>query len=117
MENGSRNHIGTFSKIRADRSSNGKIRQWTSDSLGAVSIGLAIEGFRLLRLIGKPAAKPNRATNLAFENTTTLVTAGLIATSIVEEKKISRTSARLTQLTRGAHAYLSRLYSETDKIP
>jgi protein-S-isoprenylcysteine O-methyltransferase Ste14 len=52
------------------------VRQAASWFLGAASIGLAIEGFRLLRLIGKPATTGARSTNLAFENTTTLVTAG-----------------------------------------
>jgi protein-S-isoprenylcysteine O-methyltransferase Ste14 len=52
-------------------------RQWVSWSLGAASIGLAIEGFRLLRLIGRPTpAAARRSTNLPFENTTTLVTVG-----------------------------------------
>ncbi|MGB9455072.1 MAG: hypothetical protein WCB12_03455 [Bryobacteraceae bacterium] len=52
------------------------IRQLVSWFLGAVSIGLAIEGFRLLRLIGRPVATTVRSTNLTFENTTTLVTVG-----------------------------------------
>jgi len=51
-------------------------RQLVSWFLGAVSIGLAIEGFRLLRAIGRPAPTAARSTNLAFENTTTLVTVG-----------------------------------------
>ena len=51
-------------------------RQLVSWLLGAVSIGLAIEGFRLLHAIGKPAPVAARSTNLAFENTTTLVTVG-----------------------------------------
>ena len=44
--------------------------------LGAISIGLAIEGFRLLKIIGRPAASRVESANLAFENTTTLVTVG-----------------------------------------
>lgn len=44
--------------------------------LGAVSIGLAIEGFRLLRVIGRPAPTNVESANLAFEKTTTLVTIG-----------------------------------------
>ena len=44
--------------------------------LGAVSIGLAVEGFRLLRVIGRPKPAAAESTNLAFENTTTLVTVG-----------------------------------------
>jgi protein-S-isoprenylcysteine O-methyltransferase Ste14 len=52
------------------------VRQLVSWFLGAVSIGLAIEGFRLLRLIGRPVATTARSTNLTFENTTTLVTVG-----------------------------------------
>lgn len=52
------------------------IRQLVSWFLGAVSIGLAIEEFRLLRLIGRPVATTARSANLTFENTTTLVTVG-----------------------------------------
>jgi protein-S-isoprenylcysteine O-methyltransferase Ste14 len=51
-------------------------RQLVSWFLGAVSIGLAIEGFRLLRLIGRPAPTVAGSTNLAFENTTELVAVG-----------------------------------------
>ncbi len=51
-------------------------RQLVSWFLGAASIGLAIEGFRLLRLIGRPVRTAARSTNLPFENTTTLVTVG-----------------------------------------
>jgi protein-S-isoprenylcysteine O-methyltransferase Ste14 len=51
-------------------------RQLVSWFLGAVSIGLAIEGFRLLRVIGRPAPTAARSANLAFENTTALVTVG-----------------------------------------
>jgi protein-S-isoprenylcysteine O-methyltransferase Ste14 len=51
-------------------------RQLVSWFLGAVSIGLAIEGFRLLRAIGRPAPTAARSANLPFENTTTLVTIG-----------------------------------------
>jgi protein-S-isoprenylcysteine O-methyltransferase Ste14 len=51
-------------------------RQLVSWFLGAASIGLAIEGFRLLRLIGRPTPTASRDTNLPFENTTTLVTVG-----------------------------------------
>ena len=51
-------------------------RQLVSWFLGAASIGLAIEGFRLLRLIGRPTPAAVRSTNLPFENTTTLVTVG-----------------------------------------
>ena len=51
-------------------------RQLVSYLFGAVSIGLAIEGFRLLRVIGRPAPASVASTNLAFENTTTLVTVG-----------------------------------------
>ena len=52
------------------------VRQLVSWFLGAVSIGLAIEGFRLLRAIGRPAPTAARSANLPFENTTTLVTVG-----------------------------------------
>jgi len=51
-------------------------RQLVSWFLGTVSIGLAIEGFRLLRVIGWPAPAAPRSTNLAFENTTELVAVG-----------------------------------------
>ena len=53
------------------------LRQVVSFFLGAISIGLAIEGFRLLRLVGQPGARPQApGTNLPFENTTALVTVG-----------------------------------------
>jgi protein-S-isoprenylcysteine O-methyltransferase Ste14 len=51
-------------------------RQLASYFFGAVSIGLAIEGFRLLWVIGRPAATSVESANLAFENTTALVTVG-----------------------------------------
>jgi protein-S-isoprenylcysteine O-methyltransferase Ste14 len=51
-------------------------RQLAAWFLGAVSIGLAIEGFWLLRVIGRPAPAGVESANLAFENTTTLVTVG-----------------------------------------
>ncbi len=51
-------------------------RQIASYVLGAVSIALAVEGFRLLAMIGKPSHEVTQSTNLAFENTTTLVTSG-----------------------------------------
>ena len=52
-------------------------RQLLSYFLGAASIGLAIEGFRLLRVIGKPSPTSGRGTDLGFESTTTLVTIGV----------------------------------------
>ena len=52
-------------------------RQLVSWALGAASIGLAIEGFRLLRLVGRPSPASSQGTNLDFENTTTLVTTGV----------------------------------------
>lgn len=52
-------------------------RQLVSWVLGAASLGLAIEGFRLLRVIGGPVPTAARSTNLPFENTTTLVTVGV----------------------------------------
>jgi len=52
------------------------LRQLAAWSLGAVSIGLAIEGFRLLKVIGRPAPTSIESANLAFENTSTLVTVG-----------------------------------------
>ena len=51
-------------------------RQLVSWFLGAASIGLAIEGFRLLHRIGRPTPTDARSTNLPFENTSTLVTVG-----------------------------------------
>lgn len=52
------------------------LRQCASWLFGLSSIGMAIEGFRLLRLVGKPVAESSTKTNLAFENTTHLVTVG-----------------------------------------
>jgi len=52
------------------------LRQLISYSLGAISILLAVEGFRLLRIVGKPSPQASEKTNLAFENTTSLVTVG-----------------------------------------
>ncbi len=52
------------------------LRQLAAWLCGVVSIGLAIEGFRLLRVIGRPAPTAQQGANLAFENTTTLVTVG-----------------------------------------
>ncbi len=51
-------------------------RQLVTWFLGVASMGLAIEGFRLLRLVGMPTPTAARRTNLSFENTTTLVTVG-----------------------------------------
>jgi protein-S-isoprenylcysteine O-methyltransferase Ste14 len=51
-------------------------RQLIAWFLGAVSIGLAIEGFRLLKVIGRPVTASSGSANLAFENTTALVTVG-----------------------------------------
>lgn len=53
------------------------VRQMASYVLGAVSIILAIEGFRLLLLVGRPSKAAAQETNLGFENTTRLVTAGV----------------------------------------
>jgi len=50
-------------------------RQLVSWLLGVVSVGLAAEGFRLLRRIGRLAPSANQNSN--FEQTTTLVTVGL----------------------------------------
>src|SRR5690348_5490988 len=52
------------------------LRQSLSYLLGAVSIGLAVEGFRLLRMVWKPSWTAASPTNLGFENTTALVSAG-----------------------------------------
>ena len=51
-------------------------RQMCSYAFGALSIALAVEGFRLLRRIGRPSASVSQGTNLAFENTTRLVICG-----------------------------------------
>ena len=51
-------------------------RQWAAWTLGAASIALAIEGFRLLHLIGRPGPSTAQSANLQFENTTRLVTTG-----------------------------------------
>lgn len=52
-------------------------RQLLSWALLAVSLGLAIEAFRLLRKIGRPAREARPGANLRFENTTVLVASGL----------------------------------------
>jgi protein-S-isoprenylcysteine O-methyltransferase Ste14 len=52
------------------------MHQLVSWFLLLVSLALAIEGFRLLRIIGKPTPPTAQDTNLGFENTTTLVTVG-----------------------------------------
>jgi protein-S-isoprenylcysteine O-methyltransferase Ste14 len=53
------------------------IRQAVSSSLLTVSLVLAIEGFRLLRKIGRPLSDGAPGTNLSFENTTILVKVGV----------------------------------------
>ncbi len=52
-------------------------RQLVSYLLGAISIGLAIEGFRLLHVIGQSQPTAGQGANLSFENTTALVTIGV----------------------------------------
>jgi len=52
-------------------------RQLLSYFLLTASFALAVEGVRLLRVIGRPSVTPPRDTNLSFENTTTLVTVGV----------------------------------------
>jgi protein-S-isoprenylcysteine O-methyltransferase Ste14 len=52
-------------------------RQVASWILLTLSAGLAAESFRLLRQIGRPSAAAATDANLPFENTTTLVAAGL----------------------------------------
>ena len=42
-----------------------------------ISLFLVIHGFLLLKRIGRPTGLPQKATNLAFENTTVLVTVGV----------------------------------------
>jgi len=51
-------------------------RQLLSWLLGAISIVLAAEGFRLLHVVGRPAPNVGNRTDLAFERTTALVTVG-----------------------------------------
>ena len=53
------------------------IRQIVSYFFGVASILLAFEGFRLLALLGRPSSEMADETNLAFENTTHLVRAGV----------------------------------------
>ena len=50
--------------------------QLVSWFFGAVSIGLAIDGFWLLRMVGRPVPTAAQDTNLRFENTTKVVTVG-----------------------------------------
>ena len=50
--------------------------QLASWSFGAVSIALAIEGFRLLRVVGKPSPTAGSATDIGIERTTRMVTTG-----------------------------------------
>ena len=52
-------------------------RQFLSYSFGAVSLALAVEGFRLLVTIGKPSAGAAQKTNLGFENTRQVVSVGV----------------------------------------
>jgi protein-S-isoprenylcysteine O-methyltransferase Ste14 len=51
-------------------------RQLISWALGAASIALAVEGFRLLRSVGSPSSTAGLETDLAFEKTTRMVTVG-----------------------------------------
>ena len=53
------------------------VRQWAAWILGAVSIALAVEGFRLLHQMGKPQPVAVAGTDLPFENTTRIVTTGV----------------------------------------
>lgn len=53
------------------------IRQMAATLLLTASLFLAIEGLRLLRTVGKPSREAPAHGNLAFENTTILVTVGL----------------------------------------
>jgi protein-S-isoprenylcysteine O-methyltransferase Ste14 len=52
------------------------IHQLIAWSFLIVSLFLVIHGFQLLRKIGRPSNQTQKATNLAFENTTNLVTVG-----------------------------------------
>ena len=52
-------------------------RQLASWLLLLASIGFAVEGFRLLRLVGKPSAARDEAGLFGFEKTSALVTTGL----------------------------------------
>ena len=51
-----------------------KVVSWT---ILAASVGLAVEAFRLFFKIGRPAHNVVQGTNVWFENTTRLVTAGI----------------------------------------
>ena len=51
-------------------------RQIASYAFGIISIALAVVGFRLLATEGKASRKSTPGTNLAFENTTQLITSG-----------------------------------------
>ncbi len=52
------------------------VPQLVSWSFGAASIALAVEGFRLFRVIGRPSSVAGSTTDLGFEKTTKLVTVG-----------------------------------------
>ena len=52
-------------------------RQLVSWTLAVSSIGFAAEGFRLLRVHGRPSPASSGAAELDFENTSTLVTVGV----------------------------------------
>lgn len=51
-------------------------RQLLSWMLGITSIALAMEGFRLLHILGRPSPAAGTNTDLGFEKTTTLVSVG-----------------------------------------
>jgi len=51
-------------------------RQLVSWCLLAISAFLAVHGYRLLRVVGRPVRSEEGGTNLSFENTSVLVTAG-----------------------------------------
>ena len=53
-----------------------RLRQLVSWLLGAASIALAVEGFRLLHVVGRPSPGAGGSTELGFERTTALVTVG-----------------------------------------
>ena len=53
------------------------IRQGVSSFLLTASLGLAIEGFRVIRKNGRPVSNAPPGSNLWFENTTTLVRVGV----------------------------------------
>jgi protein-S-isoprenylcysteine O-methyltransferase Ste14 len=53
------------------------LRQMCSWVLLCISAGLALHGFRMLKMVGRPVAEPHEGTDFAFEQTVHLVTSGV----------------------------------------